>query len=38
MRSGRVQGVVRTAEVTKTDIVRLIVGDIGTGLGGEVAA
>jgi len=28
MRSGRIQGVVRTAEVSKTDIVRLIVGDI----------
>ena len=28
MRQGRVQAVVRTAEVTKTDIVRLIVGDI----------
>jgi ABC-type sugar transport system ATPase subunit len=34
MRSGRVQGVVRTSEVTKTDVVRLIVGDIG----GSVAA
>ena len=28
MRSGRVQAVRRTSEVTKTDIVRLIVGDI----------
>ena len=28
MRQGRVQAVVRTSEVTKTDIVRLIVGDI----------
>ena len=28
MRQGRVQAVVRTVEVTKTDIVRLIVGDI----------
>lgn len=35
MRSGRVQGVVTTAEVTKTDVVRLIVGDIG---GTEAAA
>jgi len=34
MRSGRVQGVVKTSEVTKTDVVRLIVGDIG----GEMAA
>ena len=28
MRQGRVQAVVRTADVTKTDVVRLIVGDI----------
>jgi ABC-type sugar transport system ATPase subunit len=28
MRQGRVQAVRRTADVTKTDIVRLIVGDI----------
>jgi len=28
MRSGRIQAIRRTADVTKTDIVRLIVGDI----------
>lgn len=28
MRQGRVQAIVRTKDVTKTDVVRLIVGDI----------